>query len=131
MREEVVNSILNNEGDIFNEKIDKLISSFDYYQNLIEDLKNLFIEYEVYDNIVCFSSCDIDNETNIDNIDIKYNIKIISGVNIFKFNAVDFNNKDTKFNITIFKDEEEIDKYVLDTLEDVKNNIIKWLICCI
>ena len=131
-----------NKLDIEKEELDKkvniLINEYDYYSKLVEDLKNMFTEYEVLDNIICFSSCDdINNETgleiDVENLHLNFCIEILSinSSNIFKFSAVDFNKKDTEFNVTIFKDEKEINKYISNSIEKVKKDIIMWLICCI
>ena len=124
---------LNINKEELDKKINSLISKYDYYGKLVESLKNMFVEYEVCENIICFSSCDIDNETDLENLDLDYHIKILSinSSNIFKFSAIDFNKKDTKFNVTIIKDEKETNKYISNNIEEVKKDIIKWLICCI
>lgn len=124
-----------NKLDIEKEELDKkvniLINEYDYYSKLVEDLKDMFTEYEVCDNIICFSSCDDIND--VENLHLDFCIKILSinSSNIFKFSAVDFNKKDTEFNVTIFKDEKEINKYISNSIEKVKKDIIMWLICCI
>ena len=125
---------LNKEKEELDKKVNKLIGSFDYYGKLVEDLGNMFVEYEISENVVCFSSCLTDDNIDIDAIDLNLNyvVKVLSsnngGNNLFQFSAVNFEDKDTKFEVTIYKDNKQESKYYLNSLDDVKSNIIKWLI---
>lgn len=121
---------LNKEKEELDKKVNKLIESFDYYNKVVEDIGNMFTEYEINENVVCFSSCLTDdiNTTGIGDIELNYVVKVLCSNNIFQFNAIDFEDKNTKFNVTIFKDGKQESNYCLKNIEDVKNNIIKWLI---
>ena len=120
---------LNREKEELDKKVNKLIGSFDYYNKLVEDIGNMFAEYEISENVVCFSSCLTDeNIITTDNIELNYVVKVLCSNNIFQFRAVDFEDKNTKFNVTIYKDNKQESNYNLNTLDDVKGNIIKWLI---
>lgn len=125
---------LNKEKEGLDKKVSKLIDSFDYYNKIVEDLSNMFTEYEITENVVCFSSCLTDDNIDTTSIDLELNyvVKILSssnGVsNLFQFSAIDFEDKDTKFNVVIYKDNKQETSYYLNTINDVKSNIIKWLI---
>lgn len=120
---------LNREKEELDKKVNKLIGSFDYYNKLVEDIGNMFAEYEISENVVCFSSCLTDeNIITTDNIELNYVVKVLCSNNIFQFRAVDFEDKNTKFNVTVYKDNKQESNYNLNTLDDVKGNIIKWLI---
>lgn len=120
---------LNREKEELDKKVNKLIGSFDYYNKLVEDIGNMFAEYEISENVVCFSSCLTDeNIITTDNIELNYVVKVLCSNNVFQFRAVDFEDKNTKFNVTIYKDNKQESNYNLNTLDDVKGNIIKWLI---
>lgn len=121
---------LNKEKEELDKKVNGLIASFDYYNKLVEDLGVMFTEYEISENVVCFSSCLTNDEENmtVETLELNYVIKVLSGSNMFQFSAVNFEDKNTKFNVSVFKDEQEIKNYTLNNIDDVKSNIIKWLI---
>jgi len=119
---------LNIKEQELNKKIEELLESFDYYNNIVEKLRKMFIEYEIYDNIICFSTLENNSDILNINLDINYVIKILYNDNIFQFNAVDFKNNDTKFNVYIYNIKNNIIKYTSDNFENLKNDIIKWLL---
>jgi hypothetical protein len=128
---------IDKEKEEFKKKVDDLIDSFEYYHQLVENLYLFFTEYEINDKIICYTTCEVldkDNKVSVSeddlSLNIDYIIRVIYEDNILQFYAVDFKNKDTKFKITKFnanRDNEKIE-YTLDNIDNVKNDIIEWLI---
>lgn len=126
--EEIIKA-LGQEQEEIDRKVNKLLNSFNYYNDIVEELGNMFVEYEINESVICYSTLENYEDIVSTDFNIDYVVKVIYNGDTFQFTAENFEDKDTKFKVRVRNNKKNSETiYTANNLNVVKSDIIKWLI---
>ena len=123
------NEELDKQKEELDKKVENLLKYFTYYNDIVEEIGKMFVEYEINEHVICYQTLENYEDITDTELNINYVVKVLYNDNTFQFSAENLKDENTKFKVTI-KDNKENTKaeYTLNGLEDIKCDVIKWLI---